>query len=524
MILSTLAILSMFAQIPAVEPTVRVNTRLVEVNVVVRNKNGPIDDLKKDDFTILDHGSEQKIATFAKVSSKEAARASVPLPTDIYSNRTEHRTETPTGVTVILFDALNTQMADQAHARDQVVSFLKQMGPRDRIALYSLGSDLRVLQDFTDDPKDLIRKLAKHVRVATEVDASEPDPSNTGNSDLDKFLDEASGKIADLYINRRIEVTLGALESLAHHVGYLPGRKNVVWITSGFPFSIGPQTMNLDTTRAQGNYSSEIARATRVINEANIAIYPVDARGLTSNKMIAASSRTTARQARTNSGSSDFFLAGLDTMQILAERTGGKAFYNTNDISRAVREAVNDAEVSYTIGYYPDIAKLDGRFREIKVKVERKGAELRYRKGYFALPDEPQSDGKEKREVGQGIISPLDATAIPLLVRFDHTAAKPQLVMVVEPRGVNIDRKGDRFVGSVGVIVAQLSAEGKLRGGSSDDIQINVDQAGYNKMMTEGILIYKSVQIQPEVLRIRALVVDHSSGAMGSVTIPAQVK
>ena len=132
------------------QPTIRVTTRLVQVNVVVHDKKGePIADLKKEDFTILDKGKEQKVAVFA-VDSIDAPRKAWPkLPPNIFSNRIQ-RADTPTSTTVILFDGLNTRFQDQAYARKQIVKFLGGIQPHDRVALYLLGSDLRILHDFTN--------------------------------------------------------------------------------------------------------------------------------------------------------------------------------------------------------------------------------------------------------------------------------------------------------------------------------------------------------------------------------------
>src|SRR6266536_207810 len=87
--------------------------------------------------------------------------------------------------------------------------------------------------------------------------------------------------------------------------------------------------------------------------------------------------------------------ASHDTMAILANRTGGRAYYNTNDLTRAIHEAIDDAQVNYVLGYYPAHNKWDGKFHQVKVQVNRKGIDLRYRLGYFAFAETPRD--KEDR-------------------------------------------------------------------------------------------------------------------------------
>src|SRR6185295_14062567 len=98
-------------------PVIRATTRLVQVSVIVRDKNGPVEGLKKEDFQIFDHGKEQKIAVFTVASTKAAAAAIAKLPPGIYTNRPERGGEPIGSVTVVLIDLLNTRFQDQAFAR-----------------------------------------------------------------------------------------------------------------------------------------------------------------------------------------------------------------------------------------------------------------------------------------------------------------------------------------------------------------------------------------------------------------------
>ncbi len=163
------------------QPTIRVTTRLVQVNVVVHDKKGePVGDLKKEEFALLNKGKEQRIAVFA-VDSADAPQKGWPgLPPNVFSN---------------------TKFEDQAYAKEQIIKFLGTLQPSDRVALYLLGSNLRILHDFTNDADHLVKALAKYRgRIAGELDAADPalrDPS--GNDDPDQFLNNADQTISDFY-------------------------------------------------------------------------------------------------------------------------------------------------------------------------------------------------------------------------------------------------------------------------------------------------------------------------------------
>ncbi len=243
------------------QPTIQVTTRLVQVNVVVHKKGEPVSDLKKEDFTILDKGKEQKVALFAIDSIDAPPKAWPALPPNIFSNRVQ-RADTPTSITVILFDGLNTRFQDQAYARKQIVKFLSEIQPHDRVALYLLGSKLHILHDFTNNPDHLAQALAKYRgRISGELDAADPAPrDSTGNDDLDDFLSNADKVISDFYSVNNATFTLDAMEAIAHHLASLPGRKNLVWVSGGFPFTLG---LEPEDSRLTTRIASIVPSATR---------------------------------------------------------------------------------------------------------------------------------------------------------------------------------------------------------------------------------------------------------------------
>jgi len=522
------ALLPVFSQN---QPTIRVTTRLVQVSVVVHDKKGPVADLKKENFSLFDRGKEQKIAVFAVDSIDAPPKAWPAVPPNLFSNRMR-RADTPTSITVILFDGLNTKIQDQAYARKQILKFLDQIQPNDRVALYLLGGDLRILHDFTNDPDHLAKALAKyHGRISGELDAADPAPRDpTGNDDLDQFLQNSDQTMSDFYNVNRAVFTLDAMEAIAHHLASLPGRKNLVWVSGGFPFTLGlePGDFSLDNpNREHRTFADETDRVARAMNDANIAIYPVDARGLMTDPAMSASSArlpSPIPRGRNPAPPRIFVPANHDTMQILAERSGGRAYINTNDLTSAMRDALNDGKVTYTLGFYPASDDWDGKFHDVKVKVDRGGVDVRYRKGFVAYNEHPPTPKQLKDELQNAVHSPLEATGIGVNARVDVVdQPKPgtlRLITQVDQTNFKLEQNLDRWVGALEILYVQYAADGKVLNADAQTVNMNLGKERYDDIQKRGFLYSKTVEPLAGADRLRIVVMDHTSGNIGSLQIP----
>ncbi|HEU0138118.1 MAG TPA: VWA domain-containing protein [Bryobacteraceae bacterium] len=403
-VLACLLIPSLAAQSPKQTPAQDVpiattTTRLVEVNVIARDNKGPVAGLMVDDFILFDQGKRREIKSFSMVRSRAKSGSGAAAP-EASSNALERGEDRPGNVTVILLDALNTPQRFQTFARRQVIGWLKQVEPGEEIAIYVLGRSLGILHDFTSDAKSLAELLSvfrgEHVAL---LEASQPEPSNTGVPAVDSIIDQLNAVLANDAITGRAEKTLAAVGIIAERLSPIPGRKSLVWISSGFPFSIGLHEPSLfsnpsnDNWAARRNFEKQVERVARAVNHANIAIYPVDASGLGVGASFQSADRGIGQgRPRQGSREEDAVLNARATMEELAARTGGRAFYNSNDLKRAIETAIRDSELTYTLGFYPDAADMDGKFHELKVQTKRKGVRLRHRKGYLALGEGTSSN------------------------------------------------------------------------------------------------------------------------------------
>jgi len=478
------------------ETVIRSSARLVQMSVVVEDRKGvPVSGLKQEDFTVLDEGRAQQIAFFtAATPSLETTPPAVRvLPSNVFSNRYDLKGEDPPGaVTVVLFDALNTTPEDQSYVRKEVIHFLESVQPQDHVAVYGLTTQLFILHEFTRDSADLV--AAAHHFAPKELAAF--DGSHTPNVDLVSLgadtqwarlqdaVNNANGEIADLHNISRAGTTLGALEAIANHVSGIPGRKNLVWISGGFPIQIGlsnigkaggggisnlgdPSTSNRVTRadREAGTFDDEAKKAAESLNRANLAVYAIDAKGVELDPRTDPSQRGSrlTDQIRDTSGF-NMEMDSRDSSKLLADRTGGLAFFGNNDVRGAIHKAFEDGRFAYTIGFYPIHGRWDGKFRKVKIDAKGAGLRLRYRAGYYASPDRTDSKTVIAEALQQAAESPLDATNLSMIVT-GKGAENPRAVefhIGIDPKQLLLEDSGDGRKGAVDLLFLQRSEAGAV--------------------------------------------------------------
>lgn len=540
-------------QRPQSRSVLRATTRLVQVNVVVRDKSGkPVEGLQPEDFIVFDEGQPQKIAVFSLESSSAMTRAAggaLPpsRPSNIFTNRLERSGSLRPSVTIVLFDALNTPLDDQAYARQRIIQFLGTLHPEDHAAIYLLTTKLQVLHEFTQDTKELLAALEHfHGRSSALLDSATPSPldPNAIASDLSdasdamdsiqraslqsippalqQLLKNADGALMDSANVSRARITAAALEAIAGHLARIPGRKSIVWVSGSFPIQIGYDADTLmNQAREQRSFAPELEHAAEVLDQAGIAVYPVDARGLRSG-VIRPERRPKSPASVARGSDEDEFV----TMNLLADRTGGKAFYNNNNLVGAMRTALADGESSYMIGFYPAHGKWDGKFHELRIKVRAHGDEVRYRKGYFAFP-EPTGEKKQREEkeaLDAAIWSPIESTAIGLevTVQGPPTAADRALALSLgmDIKEILLEEKEGRWRGNIELLFLQTGQDGKTLDEETKLVTLNLDGAKYKSLQANGFFVVRHLPIVPAAKTVRIVVRDRGSSALGTVTVP----
>ena len=438
--------------------TFKSSTQAVVVDVVVTDAKGhPVRGLPARDFQLAEDGSPQKISYFREFSGAHLAPApTAPRPAKPSPNLFTNDTQAPEpgAVTILLLDLLNTPSADQPYARGELVKFLKNKTQDSQFALCTLTADrsahLRLVQGFTSDENLLLvavngkKSDTKNVRWQTAGAATqnaadtvrqfaEGDPRSGWQNLLSGIQDlqsEQQGSDTDA----RVAITMDALAQLARYLAGVSGRKNLIWLSGSFPVGISSGE-ELDRPAGESrSYSSVLKRASNLLAQAHVAVYPVDVRALMGTAISANNSTglapAGARQAVgvaagviSSNGTNAIYgqsvvspnetflqesMRGLaaqssefETLNQIASETGGKAFYNTNGIGEAVATASEQGSNYYTLSYTPGNRDYNGRFRKIKVALADKGYHLHYRPGYFAEdPSAPVNSQDLLRNIG----------------------------------------------------------------------------------------------------------------------------
>ena len=514
------------AQTPApVQPTFRVGTRLVQVDVVVLNDKTPVRGLTKDDFTVQDKGKPQNIAVFSVSESHNAPKGD-PLPANVSSNRMNNLGESTSGATVILFDKMNTLPADQATARRQALNLLSTLKQTDHVAFYSLDTDLTMVQDFTGGAEHLAN-AAKAVSANQDTAGSPEDQAllTALKNSLVTFQQGVDG-------STRVNATMNAFRTIARHLDGLPGRKNLIWLTASIPFTYGTGADRRENDQA------ELDRMKRLMSESNVAVYAVDPRGAGASTTISTTTtdnnskggRTLGTATSQANDTSVNTKAGTQGMQEISEDTGGKAFYNTNDLAGALREVLDTTEISYTLGFYVDDKSLDNKNHDLSVKLAKKPelskATLHYRKSYAALNPQTLAQQQPHPPIGVLAADALDSSAVGIMAATAPSPNSPTLHLVqvkVDLGDLTLERKGDKWTGAFDLGLAMQGAGNKLTTEVNvKTINISFTDDQLKQGLAAGLIVDNTVPSPAQPMRLRVVVQDKTSGAGGSVRIPIE--
>lgn len=545
---------------------IRAATHLVVLNVVVKDKHGkPVDDLKRDDFLLRDNGQEQKIAMFALDDVRQAAApAAAPL------TFTNGPALGGARVTAFLYDELNTQLADEEVAKKEFLKYLKGLSATDRVAVFVLGDSLTLLHDFSEDAASLVAALNKHAsRTGPEAAASAaPQPSSgslTGDSattaQWDSFMASSSRAYSNYTETVRATRTAAALETIAAHLQAVSGRKTLIWISSGFPIELGLHSSgdSASQSNAQGRDSSrgpregrgggratgggearsgggaaarsnssssasdssasavpgtglsfetDVERAIRALNEADVAVYPVDARGVTVEAPFQADRKSMGKgnRPRKSGPAPDY---GYETMQGLAEETGGRAFYHINELHAAIQEAAGDASVTYSLAFYPPAETLDDSYHRLEVSVERSGLNVRYRPGYVATAKPAVAPS-----LADAVAKPINYAGIGLTAHLAPTEGGYKLSVTVDPHTITLEPKDGKWTGSLQFLVVVGKVE------QLTTVPLSLSDALFHKIQNEGLVLGARVKTPPGTTGFSLGFRDIPSGLVGTLHVP----
>lgn len=403
---------------------------MVVLDVIASDRRGnPMTNLKAADFRVLEQGQKQSIRVFefkqpaAGISARPTA---IKYPPNVFTN--VQFAQRPAALNVILLDALNTDLQNHRRARLQMLRFLKTMPAGQPMAIYTLTRGLHLLQDFTSDPSLLLEVVTNYRPKNSAVpysptdgprDGMLPAGAQTGNplaaglmESMQHFIENRD----ELDLDTRVRLTSEALQTLSRTLAGYPGRKNLIWLSESFPLNLFPDSGHemyryTFPGRAGDYYDPILRKTTNSLVDAQISIYPVDAAGLVTLGLDAMDSgydalgRPKFGPAYTTvlRGQLEALAADHSTMDKMAARTGGKAFYNSNDLPAAIQSSITHGSSYYLLGYYPTDKDWSGGFRKVEVKVNRPDINLRYRAGYYATDKQINTDSSAQNDIADAL-------------------------------------------------------------------------------------------------------------------------
>ena len=528
--------------------TLRTTTRMVNLELVVEDaKHRHIDGLKASDFNIFEQTPsrsgekrEQKIVEFREVhvADLKPAPASHAAP-GIYSNAVTVQKD-PVPPTILLVDGLNTPIQHQAQVHVQMLKMLRQLPANVPVAVFLLGDRLTMLQSFTSDPKLLqaaLTNLTTPSGVGVASVQPQDDPDAAGNSmggmgvndptlgDLAAAASNFDKAIYSEQMDERVLRTTNALVSIASNAAGYPGRKNLLWLSTAFPITVDPvpAALGVDDQRL---YISQLQRVNKALNEAKVSVYPINVAGVTTSPVYQASTRPAsglgAMVQAMGQDQDSLEQDEHDTMQVIADGTGGKVCTGDNDLGDCVRKAMDDSSDFYEISYYPDSPYWSGEFRNISVKTEVRGARLAYRQGYFANPQGSSDVKVQEAQLRSDCNNYLDATEIPFLARSLPADAQGTLrfSLMIDPAPVTFAPMPDGgHAMRLAVAVCTYNEKQWPLNLMNFPLNLELDTKQF-EMLTNAGRLSDSISVPgPRPAAVRLLVEDVASGKLGSIYI-----
>lgn len=518
-------------------------TVLVEVPAVVTDKAGNhIHGLTKDTFKILEDGKQQRITTFEEVT---AATRPVPAPTtpNSFSNLTLN-TQQPLSLTVIALDTINTPFLDQEYGRRQLIKYLADnLDSGHVLGLVVMGSKgVKVLGGINSDPAVLIAALKKASGEPSRMESFstegkilasvESNPSElTGGiargddaaSRMRKFILNADALEGKYQQSQAIEDTMRAFLSIAWSLSGIPGRKSLIWATGGFPFSL-----DSPSSLPGGGLSALYERTVDALKNAQIAVYPVDVRGLVNTSPsndVTYSGENGPAGGEVLAAASSLNASTLGSMRTFAEMTGGQAYYNSNDLATGFKRAADDSSSYYLLGYYVNTHNTKAGWRKLQVEVQRKDLEVRARTGVFFTNIALDPELTHKADIDFALSSPFDSTGITVTMQWLPASVagdKKKIEFALRLPATSVIDEGDRNRFDVDFI-AQATRKGIPAGSAGQTVKGIVPASALDKIKAEGIFYKNALELSPGEYEVRFVVRDNLSGRIGTVSAPLTV-
>lgn len=536
--------------------TIRVESNVVEVGVVVRDKSGkPIGGLKKEDFKVFDEGKPQAISQFAEEDATSSQVISKP----------GEATNTPglapvarqTNFVAMLFDDINLTPTDFMNARNAAEKLVDTgLEPNDRVAVLTVSQG--AVQEFTDDRTKLHAALLKitphYVRpdqgstacpritpyqayLIRQFNQEHSDAldlaiaqatvchSSCQGRDMVQCLDGIAENVLDL-AERNSRAAMQEVQNAMNYLVEMRGRRVLMLTSSGFL----TQTLGAE----QDKLIQDALRKNIVVNSLDAKGLVVDASGgdPADGPPIVLSARNDL-QAYSDRLRSMTREVMDDPMAVIAVGTGGRFFHNSNDLSGGLRQLVETPEVTYFLGFAPEKVVNDGKYHRLSVKLaDSKGETIEARKGYFAPAKEkaPAATATSKQDALNREVSANDHVAdIQTEIsaqpgKAESGAQQVKVAVHVDVSKLPYQRKGDRSVERLILVTALFDPNGGFLIGQETVMNLNLKDATRADLAAKGIDARLSLQVANGSYRLRSVVQEEATGRMAAISKEIQIQ
>jgi VWFA-related protein len=567
------------AQKPQDPSTLRIETELVQIDVVVTDKQGKlVNDLKREEFQLLEDGKPQTLSHFSIGTATRQANWLRPQPK--VTNKTTPNPPTPAVAPapaidagrylVLTVDDIHLKPANLMLTKQTLTKFIdQQLGVSDQVALVTTSGQVGMFEQFTTN-REALRRAVNRLGVSTRTVTGNFDvPRITpyqaeliDNGDMDALELPVQELMAKLNMDRRQATnqaqnqarmiiqenraltmsTLYTVENIIKGLRELPGRKILVMLSDGFLLGGQREGVHFD-----------LRRITDAATRAGVVIYSLDVRGLV------------AMPDTMDASSPGFFgtgrLAGVrlqienssiqaerDGMFALAEDTGGKAIFNNNDLNLGLQQIMDDTETYYLLAFEPTTSYRDGRFRKLEVRVTRPGLKVRTRKGYFA-PDDKAAEKAERdlakaaeknkqktpeklaaeaksvanKQIVSGLSSLFKRREIPIETAVTYLNVPQQGIQIdifahIEAYTLRFKQTGDRQLAKLELIGVVYRENGKEETNFVDTLNMNLRPTSYEFAMKNGVIYTKRLALKPGFYQLRMVARDDGGSQIGTAS------
>ncbi|MGH9968797.1 MAG: VWA domain-containing protein [Pyrinomonadaceae bacterium] len=532
------------------DEVVRVKSNLVNIDVMVKDKKGRyIADLKAEDFTIFENGVQQKVEFFdAPLMGKDGKSK----PGGALQAESSTLGSAPRNYVTLVLDSQTTDITNLKQVREGTIKYVReQITEGDAVALFSVTSDLNLLQQFTQDKAKLIsalenagvnassknfeqRDIAANISSLREQLSSAPTTPTTsittaaGGSDAARAM--IAARVLQQFIMLRTALSLqqsrpilAALAAISEGLRHIPGKKTLVLFSQGF---VTPEILDW-----------QVQSTIDIANRANVAIYIIDSAGLRAGaprsgavvppsplasvsalanqeqRIRAVGGETVFDNARQEGESREY-----DILYRVSGDTGGRFLKGNNDIGQGLERINQEIQSRYTLAYRSTDQKFDSTFRKVKIEVRRPEAQVVSRPGYYAIPpEEIVLLSPEDKKLLTNFAAAEASPGLPIFVELSPFRSREGLYTVplsieVPPGEVKFDRKGEKYSMQLEVLGVLKAPPEKVlsRLGGNFDVSLTAEQ--YQAILSNNIFYRQDLQLGPGDYTIDLIVRDRQSG------------